>query len=74
MKQKKYYSDYETFYEVTFQTGEHKDFCFEKPTTHNAIVYSDGIWFHCIMIDGKPANSPCYRSAKSAVKNSWILK
>ena len=74
MKTRKYMSNGETFYEVTFLTGEN-DFTFDsKPTTHTACVYFDGYWYHCILIDGKQANSLAYRSAKSAVKNAWILK
>lgn len=74
MKTRKYISNWETFYEVTFISGEN-DYIFDsKPTTHTAQVFFDGYWFHCILIDGKQANSLAYRSAKSAVKNAWILK
>ena len=73
MKQRKYTQDFETFYEVTFLSNEHEDFREEKPTTHTAIVYFDGWWFHPILIDGKPANGLAYRDAKTAVKNAWII-
>ena len=73
MKQRKYYSNFETFFEVTFGSHEHEDFRDEKPTTHTAVVYFDGYWFYCILIDGQEANSLCYRSAKAAVRNSHLL-
>ena len=74
MKTKKYIKDWEIFYDVTFVTGENDNIFDSKPTTHTATVYFDGVWFHCIMIDGKPANSLAYRSVKSAVKNAWIIR
>ena len=74
MKTRKYISNRETFYEVNFITGEN-DYIFDsKPTTHTAQVFFDGYWYHCILIDGKMANSLSYRSVRSAVKNAWILK
>lgn len=74
MTQRKYYTDYETFYEVTFLSNEHPDFREDRPETHTAVVYCEGYWCFCIMIDGKPANSLRYASPKTAVKNSWIIK
>lgn len=73
MKTRKYISNGETFYEVTFLSGENANILDSKPTTHSACVYFSGYWFHCILIDGQPANSLAYRSVKSAVKNAWIM-
>lgn len=74
MKTRKYISKGTTLYEVTFITGENDNIVDEKPTTHTATVFCHGPWYLCIMIDGKEANSLSYRSAKSAVKNAWLIK
>lgn len=74
MKTRKYMSNGKTFFEVTFVTGENDNIFDSKPTTHTATVFFGGYWYHCIMIDGKPANGLAYRSVKSAVKNAWIIR
>ena len=74
MKQGIYKSNGETFYEVTFISGENDYIIDEKPTTHTAIVYCTGCWFICISIDGQEANSLGYRNPKTAGKNAWIIK
>ena len=74
MKTKKFTSNWETFYDVSFISGENYYILDSKPTTHTAVVYFDGYWYHCIKIDGQMANSLSYRSVKSAVKNAWLIK
>ena len=74
MKTKKYTSNGKTFYEVTFVSGENDNIFDEKPTTHTATVYFNGVWYFCICIDGKLANGLTYRTIKATVKNAWIVK
>lgn len=74
MRTRKYKSNGHTFVEVTFLSSEHKDFAYEKPTTHVATVFFDGLYYFLFQIDAKEANSLAYKNARSAVKNGWIIK
>jgi len=74
MKQRKYTEPYGAiYYEVQFQSTEHKHFADESPArTHTAKVFYDGFYCRVENIDGKDAESIRTRTPKTAVKHSWL--